>query len=184
VRLEDLIFVTSNSGKLREAQEVLGVQLENVNLDLPEIQSLDLTEVVRHKARTAHERLGRPVLVEDTSLEIRGLEGFPGPLVRWLLVSVGAAGIGRLAAAFGDARALARCLACAFGDGLEVVGEGEIPGLIVATPRGRQGFGWDPVFAPEGGGGRTFAEMAPVEKNRVSHRRLAFEALRERLAQP
>jgi non-canonical purine NTP pyrophosphatase (RdgB/HAM1 family) len=182
VRLEDLIFVTSNSGKLREAQEVLGVELEHLDLDLPEIQSLDLVEVVRHKAAAAHQSLGRPVLVEDTSLEIRGLDGFPGPLVRWLLVSVGAAGIGRLAGAFGDTRAVARCIACAFGGGLEVMGEGEIPGLIVGAPRGRQGFGWDPVFAPDGGGGRTFAEMAPAEKNEVSHRRLAFEALRARLA--
>ena len=182
MRLEDLVFVTSNEGKLREAQEVLGVELEHSGLDLPEIQSLDLVEVVRHKARAAFERLGRPVLVEDTSLEIRGLDGFPGPLVRWLLVSVGAAGIGRLAGAFEDQRAAARCIACAFGEGLEVMGEGAIPGVIVSAPRGRKGFGWDPVFAPEGGGGRTFAEMAPAEKNEVSHRRLAFEALRAKLA--
>lgn len=182
MKLEDLVFVTSNRGKLREAQEVLGVELEHLDLDLPEIQSLDLVEVVHHKAVAAHERLGRPVLVEDTSLEIRGLDGFPGPLVRWLLVSVGAAGIARLAGAFGDPQGAARCIACAFGAGLEVMGEGEIPGVIVEAPRGRQGFGWDPVFAPEGGGGRTFAEMTPAEKNVVSHRRLAFEALRAKLA--
>jgi XTP/dITP diphosphohydrolase len=59
------------------------------------VQTLDLAEVVRHKARTAWEHLGRPVLVEDTALELTGLGGFPGPLVRWLLVSVGPEGIWR-----------------------------------------------------------------------------------------
>lgn len=181
MRLADLVFVTSNRGKLREAQEVLGVELHHRGLDLPEVQSLDLAEVVRHKAVAAFERLKCPVLVEDTALEIRGLGGFPGPLVRWLLATVGAAGIGRLAAAFDDPRALARCIACAFSGDQEVMGEGEIPGVIVPEPRGRQGFGWDAVFAPDPPGGRTFAEMTAAEKNRVSHRRLAFEALRAKL---
>jgi len=167
---------------VREAQEVLGIDLAHRALDLPEIQSLDLSVVVQQKAAAAYERLSRPVLVEDTSLEIAGLGGFPGPLVRWLLTSVGAAGIGRIAAAFEDPRAVARCIACAFDGGRNVMGEGEIRGEIAGVPRGGQGFGWDGVFSPEGAGGRTFAEMGPAEKNAISHRRLAFEALRAKLA--
>ena len=97
ISLDDLVFVTSNQGKLREAEAVLGRRLQHRGLDLPELQSLDLEQVVRGKAKAAWEHLKQPVLVEDTALELGGLGGFPGPLVRWLLVSVGAAGICRIA---------------------------------------------------------------------------------------
>ncbi len=181
MRLASLVFVTSNLGKLEEASAVLGLRLRHHALDLPELQSLDLEEVVRHKARTAFERLGTPVLVEDTSLELAGLGGFPGPLVRWMLSTVGAAGIARVAHAFADPRAVARCLTCALDGTEEVFGLGEVRGVIVESPRGSRGFGWDSVFAPDGFGGRTYAEMQPAEKNANSHRRKALMALREHL---
>jgi len=181
MRLEDLIFVTSNLGKLREAEEVLGHKLEHRALDLVEVQSLSLEEVVRHKARSAFERLQAPVLVEDTSLELAGLGGFPGPLVRWLLGSVGAAGIARVAHAFSDPRATARCMACATDGSREVLGVGVVRGVIREIPAGHRGFGWDCVFVPEGST-RSFGEMEGPEKNAVSHRRKAFEALRDALA--
>ncbi len=182
MRLDELVFVTSNLGKLREAEAVLGLALEHHALDIDEIQSLDLGEVVRHKAAEAHRRLGRPVLVEDTSLELAGLAGFPGPLVRWVLATVGAAGISRLARSFGDLRATARCIACATDGVDEVLGEGEVHGTIAEKARGRRGFGWDVVFVPLSGDGRTFAEMSEAEKNAISHRRQAFDALRAVLA--
>ncbi len=183
MRIESLVFVTSNLGKLEEAGEVLGFRLRHHALDVPEIQSLDLEEVVRHKARAAYERLGCPVLVEDTSLELVGLGGFPGPLVRWMLSTVGPAGIARIAHAFADPRAVARCLACAADGSEEVLGLGEVRGMIADAPRGRRGFGWDSVFVPDGGGGRTYAEMEPAAKNAISHRRRAMEALRENLGE-
>jgi len=181
MKLASLVFVTSNLGKLEEAGAVLGIRLRHHALDLPEIQSLDLEEVVRNKARAAFERLETPVLVEDTSLELAGLGGFPGPLVRWMLSTVGPSGIARVAHAFGDPRAAARCLACAFDGSEEVLGLGEVRGVIVPEPRGNRGFGWDSIFAPDGCGGVTYSEMQPAEKNAVSHRRRAFFALRERL---
>jgi len=179
--LEDLVFVTSNLGKLREAEAVLGRTLDHRGLDLPELQSLDLEEVVRGKARMAWQRLERPVLVEDTGLELAGLGGFPGPLVRWLLVSVGPAGICRIAHCFDDAGATARCLVCATDGTTVTVGEGVVEGSIAAEPNGHGGFGWDSAFIPNGGDGRTFGEMSEEEKNRISHRRLAFIALRDAL---
>ena len=179
--LEDLVFVTSNLCKLREAEAVLGHALDHRGLDLPELQSLDLEEVVRGKARMAWQRLERPVLVEDTGLELAGLGGFPGPLVRWLLVSVGPAGICRIAHCFGDAGATARCLVCATDGTTETVGEGVVEGSIAAEPNGHGGFGWDSAFIPNGGDGRTFGEMSDEEKNLISHRRLAFIALRDAL---
>ncbi len=181
MRMQDLVFVTSNLGKLKEAEEVLGVKLHHHALDLPELQTMDLEEVVRHKARTAWERLGQPVLVEDTSLELAGMGGFPGPLVRWLLVSVGPAGIARVAHAFTDPRATVRCMACACEGGEEVVGLGVVRGRIAERPRGRKGFGWDSVFIPDEGGGRTYAQMPAGVKNALSHRRKALEALKAAL---
>jgi len=179
--LDGLTFVTSNLGKLREAEAVLGVSLDHRALDLEEIQSLDLEEVVSHKAATAFSRLGRPVLVEDTSLELAGLGGFPGPLVRWLLTSVGPGGICRIAAAFEDPTATVRCIAMASDGRAEVLGLGVVTGKIVRAPRGTRGFGWDSTFSPDGCGGRTFAEMDESEKNAISHRMLAFQNLRDAL---
>ena len=181
MRLSDLVFVTSNLGKLREAEDVLGIALDHRALDLPEIQSLSLEEVVRHKASAGFERIQAPVLVEDTSLELAGMAGFPGPLVRWLLASVGPAGICRIAHSFGDPRATVRCLACATDGGDEVFGLGEVRGVIAESPQGRRGFGWDSAFIPDGFGGRSYGEMDPGEKNRVSHRHKALMALRDAL---
>ena len=182
MRLDDLVFVTSNPGKLREAEAVLGRSLDHSELDLPELQTLDLEEVVRGKAKAAWERLGRPVLVEDTGLELAGLGGFPGPLVRWLLASVGPEGICRIASCFEDPRATARCLVCATDGSGEVFGEGVVEGAVSPIPRGEGGFGWDTAFVPADGDGRSFGEMSDEEKNRISHRHKAFVALREALA--
>ena len=71
----------------------------------------------------------------------------------------------------------------AFPDGTEVWAEGVLPGTIATTARGHNGFGYDPVFVPEGGDGRTFAEMQPAEKDAVSHRGRAFRALGAVLAE-
>ena len=122
-----------------------------------------------------------PVLVEDTGLELLGLGGFPGPLIKWFLASVGPEGICRVARAFGDGRAVARCLTCAFDGSEMVVGEGVVLGSIAAELRGSGGFGWDPAFLPDDGGGRTYGEMDDDEKNAISHRRKAFVALRNAL---
>lgn len=177
---DDLVFVTSNEGKLREAEAVLGKSLVHRALDLPEIQSLDLREVVAAKLRSARQVLGRPVMVEDTGLELAALGGFPGPLIRWLLAGVGAAGVSRITSCFGDPRATARCLVGVADGDSEVFGEGVLAGTIADAPRGESGFGWDPIFVPDGSE-RSFGEMTADEKNRISHRRLAFESLRAAL---
>ena len=82
----------------------------------------------------------------------------------------------------GDRGARFRTVALArFPDGREVVAEGVVDGLIAAAARGASGFGYDPLFVPLGGDGRTFAEMTPTEKHGLSHRGRAFRALAEAL---
>jgi non-canonical purine NTP pyrophosphatase (RdgB/HAM1 family) len=175
-----LLFVTSSASKFAEARRVCPVPLERVEADLVEPQSLDVGSIVRAKAAAAWSLFGRPLVVEDTSLELSALGGFPGPLVKWLLASAGPAAIPKMIAPFGDCRALARAV-IGFADGNRLlVFHGSVPGTIVA-PRGEGGFGWDVVFQPEGFD-RTFAELPAEEKDRISHRARAFVALGETLA--
>jgi len=180
--LERIRFVTSSSHKLREAEAILGTQLERVALDLTEPQGLDVVAIALAKARTAYERTGVPVMVEDTSLELDALGGFPGPLIRWLMDSAGPASLARLLDGFDDRGATAHCVAVVVDGAREWVGEGVVHGAIAEEPQGESGFGWDVVFIPDWDGRRTFAQMPPEEKNARSHRALAFRSLRDELA--
>jgi len=179
---ERLLFVTSNAGKVHEVEAILGTPVEQLDLDVPEIQALDVEVVVRQKAQTAYTlaAAGRPVLVEDTGLYLDALHGLPGALVRWFLTTIGPEGICNLIPPGTDRGARARtAVALCDGETVEVL-TGEVPGVIVSRPRGEGGFGWDPIFQPAGAT-RTFAEMDQAEKNAFSMRRRALERLRERL---
>lgn len=182
--LDRVVFVTGSDHKLREAEGILGRRLERLPLHLPEPQGLDVVAIAREKAAEAYRRLSVPVLVEDTSLELAALGGFPGPLVRWLMEAAGPASLARILDGFADRRATAHCVAVLTDGTQEWLGEGVVPGEIAREPRGVSGFGWDVVFVPSWGGGRTYAEMPPDEKNARSHRALAFHALRDRLGPP
>ncbi len=174
-----VVFVTGNAAKLAEARRLAGPALESVAIDLPEIQSLDLHEILAAKAAEAWRRLERPLIVEETGLELAALGGFPGPLVKWMLAAAGAEGVARAALALGEPRATARC-ALLYRDGeRSVTAEGTTRGVLVLPARGQAGFGWDPVFQPEGET-RTYGELEGVEKDRISHRGRAW---RELLAQ-
>ncbi|MCX7894815.1 MAG: non-canonical purine NTP pyrophosphatase [Thermoanaerobaculum sp.] len=176
-----LTFVTSSEEKFQEAQAILALPLQRVDLDLPEVQGLDVEVLAEEKARTAFAQLQRPVIVEDTSLELEALGGFPGPLVKWLLKAAGPQALPQMLQGFATRAAVARTAAVAF-DGVRLIrGVGKVRGIIVPQPRGSGGFGWDVGFAPEGGDGRTYAEMSPQEKNRISHRAHALRALRHAL---
>ena len=175
-----LLFVSSNAGKAREVEAILGAPVERLALDLPEIQALEVDEVARHKAVTAFARAGRPVIVEDTGLYVAALRGLPGALVRWFLATIGPGGICELIPPGADRAAHART-AVAYCDGGTVgIFRGETPGVIVPAPAGQGGFGWAPIFRPLGAS-RTFAEMEPAEKAAYSMRRQALERLRDRM---
>lgn len=174
------MLVTGNAGKLAEARRLAGRDIEAIALDLPEIQSLDLEEVVGEKAAAAFARVGRALVVEETGLELAALNGFPGPLVRWMLEAVGAEGIARVGLALGDARARAVCV-LAWTDGARrILGRGAVAGELVLPARGGRGFGWDPVFRPEGES-RTCGELTDLEKDAVAHRGRAWRDLLSKL---
>ena len=83
-----IVFVTSRAEKAREAER-LGFAIERLDVELPEPQALDPSDIVAEKARTAYAMLSRPVLVEDSGLAIRAWGGFPGALVKWVEASAG-----------------------------------------------------------------------------------------------
>jgi len=170
-----IAFVTSRAEKAEEARR-LGFLVERIDLDLPEPQALDPAEIVEAKVRAAFARVSRPVLVEDSGLAVTAWNGFPGALVKWLEQSAGVRALPRMLGLFDDRRATAVCVVAYFdGDSL-VLARGECAGSIASDPRGGFGFGWDSIFVPEGEQ-RTFAELSPAEKDAVSHRRRAWEAL-------
>lgn len=169
-------LVTANQGKLAEAQRLCGTVLEAVTLELPEIQSLDLLEVLTSKAAEAFQRLQRPLIVDETGLELAALNRFPGPLVKWMLAAVGPDGLAGTAEALGDTRATARCALLYRDRYRAIVAQGSTEGCLVLPPRGELGFGWDPIFQPNGLS-RTYGELAAEQKDRVSHRGHAWRNL-------
>ncbi|AGB37942.1 XTP/dITP diphosphatase [Natronococcus occultus] len=169
-------FVTSNEGKVTEAQDYLeGIDtVEQVEYDYAELQSDSLEEIVVTGAEEAYAALGNeePVLVDDTGLFVDALGGFPGPYSAYVEDTVGIERLWRLASEEESKRARFRTvLAYADGERTETF-EGSVAGTLVA-PRGDGGFGYDPIFEYNG---RTFAEMDTDEKNAISHRGRALAA--------
>jgi len=138
-----------------------------------------VSAVALAKAEAAFRKLARPVIVEDAGVELVGLGGFPGPFIKYWEKLGGLASICRAADGLGERGVRAVCaLGICSEQGAEVV-TGVAHGTLAREPRGVNGFGWDAIFIPEGDT-RTFGEMTPAEKDARSHRRKAWELLRER----
>jgi XTP/dITP diphosphohydrolase len=193
-----LVVASANKDKAAEIQAILasvpGLVLIPRPDDVADVEETGetLVENARLKARALCEATGLAAVADDTGLEVEALDGAPGVysarfagegatyadnVAKMLaeLQRVGAVGgVGRKAR-------FASVAFVAYPDGTELWVEGAIEGVITEEPRGDQGFGYDPIFAPEGFDGRTFAEMSAEEKHAVSHRGRAFRALAERL---
>ncbi len=171
-----MIFVTGNHQKLKEFEEILGMKLEHKDLDLDEIQSVEVEEVAKHKARQAFEILKEPAVVEDTGLYFEELNGLPGALIKFFIKKLSLDRICELIKE--NRKALART-AIAYFDGKKMkVFVGETRGEISGKPKGSNGFGWDPIFIPEGYD-RTFAELTDEEKVSKFMRKEAIRKLKE-----
>lgn len=177
-----LTMVTSNINKVREVEEFFGgfLDVTHVRIEIPELRSDDVEIISRQKAKYAYDQLHTPLIVDDTSFSIDALNGFPGPYAAYVLDSIGNNGILKLMKDV-ENRNAHFTTAIAFADEFGIRNfSGTIHGRIITAPRGRRGFGYDPIFDMNG---RTLAELTLEEKSRISHRALALTAFREWLVQ-
>lgn len=177
--MKKITFVTGNKAKAREVERILNIPLEILQIELDEIQELDLEKIALHKLNQAFEAVKVPVIIDDVSVEIDAWNGFPGPLIKWLLKSGeggDASTLLKMLKGEKNRKAIAR-LAIGFHDGEKPhLFYGEVKGTIGEEIRGENGFGWDPVFIPLGQT-KTFAEMPKEEKDKISHRGRALKKL-------
>lgn len=171
-----LYFITGNKNKFEEARAILG-DVEQLDIDLPEIQDIDAKNIVRAKLLEAFNHKEGEFIVEDTSLYLDCLKGLPGPLIKWFLKTIGNDGLANLAEKLGNNKAEAKTI-IGYAKNREEIEffEGIIPGKIVRQV-GVSGFGWDPIFQPDGFS-KTFGQMTSEEKNAVSMRKIAMEKLK------
>jgi len=188
-----VVFATNNKHKLTEIKDLLGdsfilLSLNdlNINEDIPE----DLPTLegnASFKANYIHKATGMNVFADDTGLEVEELHGMPG------VHSARFAGenkdfkentkkVLKLMENKKNRRAQFRTVIALLFNGKEYLFDGTVKGMLLHKPRGNGGFGYDPIFVPDGEK-RSFAEMSLSEKNRISHRAIAFEKLRLFLSQ-
>lgn len=174
--MNKITFITGNAAKAEQLGRHLNMSVNHLKLDLPEIQSLSLEEVVEHKAKEAYKQIHSPVLVEDTSLVFSALGRLPGPLIKWFLTELKNEGLCKLLEPYKDRSAIARVVfGCYDGVKLQMF-EGQIKGRIAESPRGEEGFGWDPIFIPSGWE-KTWGEMTIEEQAQTSMRKIALQKL-------
>jgi len=169
-------FATGNKNKLQEVNNILESPLEQIEIDLDEIQATEVEDVVKKKAEEAFKQTGKPVLVEDTGLYFEALNGFPGALIKWLLDSIGNEGIVNLLSTKENRKAYAKTVFGYFNGKETHLFVGKLEGVIPTKIQGDNGFGWDPLFIPEGSD-KSFAEMSSGEKNKISMRKMALKQL-------
>ncbi|HEV8626610.1 MAG TPA: RdgB/HAM1 family non-canonical purine NTP pyrophosphatase [Acidimicrobiia bacterium] len=192
-----LLLASANPDKAAEISAVLTAAVPGLDLaprpaDLADVDETGTTllENARLKAAALAAATGEAAVADDTGLAVDALDGAPGVYsarfagedatyadnVAKLLRELDGVAPDRRTARF-ETVALVR-----WPDGREVAATGEVEGVITTAPRGEHGFGYDPIFEPLEGDGRTFAELLPVEKHALSHRGRAFRALAAELA--
>ncbi|OWY62321.1 non-canonical purine NTP pyrophosphatase, RdgB/HAM1 family [cyanobacterium TDX16] len=188
-----VVLASANPDKAAEIAAILGgaVELLPRPTEVPDVDETGATleENARLKAVALVEATGEAAVADDTGLEVDALDGAPGVFsarfageqatyadnVAKLLESLSGVPVAERTARFRTV-ALLR-----FPDGRELVAEGAVEGTIAVAPAGDAGFGYDPLFVPVGGDGRTFAQLTPDEKNRTSHRARAFQSLLQKV---
>jgi len=146
--MKDIIYITGNQHKAKYLAKYLGYPVAHHKMDLEEIQSLDPREVIRHKVRQAYEVVKKPVVVEDTSLEFKALNGLPGTLIKHFVERMPLEDICALLDGK-DRSAVARCVIGYFDGREEIYFEGSIKGIIAEKPAGSGSFGFAEIFIPE-----------------------------------
>jgi XTP/dITP diphosphohydrolase len=172
----EILFATGNKHKVEEATRILGdrgIQVRQLHFKHNEIRSDSLEEIAREAVEAAFSSCGKPIFVEDTGLFIDSMSGFPGTFSAWVQGKIGNQGILRLLeGGEGRSASFRTCIAYHDGKGIHAF-HGECRGSIAQAPMGEGGFGYDPVFVPDGQS-LTFAQGIAL-KNNISHRYKALE---------
>ncbi|HEY9585694.1 MAG TPA: non-canonical purine NTP pyrophosphatase [Candidatus Paceibacterota bacterium] len=171
-----LTFITGNPAKAKYLADYFHTPVLHRKLDLPEIQSLKLAEIIEDKVKRAYDIVRSPVIVEDVSLTFLAFKKLPGPLIKWFLETLGNEGLCKLLNGMDDRSARAEVMYGFCDENGVKTFHGEAHGTIASTPRGETNFGWDPIFIPDGYN-QTWAEMTGSEKHATSMRKPALEAL-------
>lgn len=172
--MKKIFFATTNENKLKEAREVLGIEVEGSGLEIEEIQSLDPLKVATQKAKDYFKELKKPIFIEDVSLEFAGLKGLPGPYINDFLKTLGNEGLMALLKGKKDRKAIAQTTLVFIDKSGVHLFVGKVEGTITTKEKGTNGFGWDPIFVPKGEK-KTFAEMDDATKNKYSMRAKALK---------
>lgn len=172
-----ITFITGNVGKAKEVSRYLAMLIEHRSLELDEIQSLDLAEIVKDKAERAFAQIGQPVLVEDVAFVFHALGRLPGPFIKWFEKELGNEKLCRLVD--GQDRSCTASVCYGFHDGkkVELFG-GSMSGQVAETPKGSNSFGWAPVFVPTGFA-KTYAELTDEEQATIAMRKIALTKMHD-----
>ena len=171
-KLSDLLFVSSNIHKFKEAKEILdffGIPIQFFKLNLEEIQSNSIKEIAIKKAQDAFSKCKKPLIIEDDGLHIDSLDGFPGPYSSYAHNTIGNEGILNLLKQNRNAKFISTITYCDK-NGLESFEE-KLDGTISKSQKGK-GWGFDPIFIPKNTK-KTFAQLN--DKNIISHRYKALQ---------
>lgn len=174
-----VFFATNNINKFNEARRILGrykIAVGMLRVKTVEIQSESLEEIAEASVLHAFKQCRLPIIVEDAGLFIEALKGFPGPYASYVYKTIGNEGLLKLMDGVDNRRARFQSVVAYLSEELDtpVCFTGEAFGEITRDiRRGCSGFGFDPVFKPNGSG-KTFAEMSIDEKNMYSHRAKAL----------
>ncbi len=175
-----LWFVTQNAHKYQEASRTLdpfGIRIRKLAYPKTEIQSVDLGDIAKFAAEEAAEKYNRTVVVEDSGLFVKALNGFPGPYSSYVHATIGVEGLVRLMSQKLRREAYFQTsLVVASPRGTSQEFSGRAYGTISHKPAGKQGFGFDPIFIPKDTR-KTFAQGGSEFKDRYSHRAIAFRKL-------
>ena len=176
------VFITGNQHKADYLANILGIELPHQKVDLEEIQSVSLEEIVEHKVKQAYQIIGRPVLVEDVSLTFTAFGELPGPFIKFFIESPdGLEKLCRMLDSFEDRTARAECVFGYYdGANIEFI-RGGLDGSIAQHPRGENGFGFDRILQPNGYSGKTRAELNNEDDRKTYGIIKPFAALREYL---
>ncbi|MHA1721624.1 MAG: XTP/dITP diphosphatase [Candidatus Baldrarchaeia archaeon] len=177
--MKKVFFATSNKNKYLEAKAILrsfNIEVEWLKGDYPEIQAESLEEIASFTAKWVAEKTKKAVFVEDAGLFIQVLNGFPGPYSSYVYKTLGNHGILKLLEGETNREAFfISVIAYCEPTSKPAIFIGKVNGTIAYEIRGNKGWGFDPIFIPTEGEGKTYAEMGPKNKNKISHRRKSLE---------